>query len=57
LKRVDQFLNKPLSAALEVRNERDRVVLELDDLIVGQVDALKAKGMTSPYLKSLLWLG
>ena len=54
LKRVDQFLNKPLSVALEIRNKRARVVLELDDLIVGQVDALKAKGMTSPYLKSFV---
>ena len=29
-------------------------MLELDDLIVRQVDALKAKGLTSPYLKSFV---
>ena len=28
--------------------------MELDDLIVKQVEALKAKGLTSPYLKSFV---
>lgn len=30
------------------------MVLELDDLIVKQVEALKAKGQASPYLKSFV---
>ncbi|MBL8054230.1 MAG: hypothetical protein JNK03_12715 [Nitrospira sp.] len=54
LKRVDQFLKKPLQASLPVRQQRAKVVLELDDLIVKQVEALKAKGLTSPYLKSFV---
>ena len=54
LKRVDQFLEKPLQASLPVRQQRAKVVLELDDLIVKQVEALKAKGLTSPYLKSFV---
>jgi ParB family chromosome partitioning protein len=37
-----------------VRNERAGRVLELDDLVVKQVEALKAKGLTSPYLKSFV---
>ena len=53
-KRVDAFLKKPLRAAFEVRQPRARKVLNLDDLIVKQVDALKAKGLTSPYLKSFV---
>lgn len=54
LKRVDEFLQKPLHATLNIRQQRAKTVLELDDLIVRQVDALKAKGLTSPYLKSFV---
>ena len=54
LKRVDEFLKKPMSAAIELRRERARTVLALDDEIVKQVEALKAKGLTSPYLKSFV---
>jgi ParB family chromosome partitioning protein len=54
LKRVDEFLQKPLPAALNLRQQRAKTVLALDDLIVKQVEALKAKGLTSPYLKSFV---
>jgi ParB family chromosome partitioning protein len=54
LKRVEEFLKTPLRTALESRLERARKVLELDDAILKQVDALKAKGLTSPYLKSFV---
>lgn len=54
LKRVDEFLQQPLRTALSVREQRAKTVLELDDLIVKQVEALKAKGLTSPYLKSFV---
>ena len=54
LKRVEQFLAKPLQSAMVVRQERSKTVLELDDLVVKQVEALKAKGLTSPYLKSFV---
>lgn len=54
LKRVEVFLKDPLSEALPVRQERARVLLALDDEIVKQVEALKAKGLTSPYLKSFV---
>lgn len=54
LKRVDEFLQKPLHATLSIRQQRAKTVLELDDLIVKQVEALKAKGLTSPYLKSFV---
>ncbi len=54
LKRVEEFLKQPLQAALSVRQERAKTVLALDDLIVKQVEALKAKGLTSPYLKSFV---
>ena len=54
LKRVDEFLKKPLHAAIELRRERAKTLLALDDRIVEQVEALKAKGLTSPYLKSFV---
>lgn len=54
LKRVEQFFTKPLRASMDVRQERAKTVLALDDLVVKQVEALKAKGLTSPYLKSFV---
>src|SRR5712691_3266274 len=54
LKRVDQFLKGHLRTALETRQKRAKTVLALDDQIVEQVEALKAKGLTSPYLKSFV---
>jgi ParB family chromosome partitioning protein len=54
LKRVEEFLKQPLRVALEVRQKRAKTVLALDDVVVQQVEALKARGMTSPYLKSFV---
>ena len=54
LKRVEEFLKEPVRSALELRRERARTVLALDDEVVKQVEALKAKGLTSPYLKSFV---
>jgi len=54
LRRADEFLKKPLQAALGIRQERAKTVMELDDLVVEKVEALKAKGLTSPYLKSFV---
>jgi ParB family chromosome partitioning protein len=54
LKRVEAFLKNPLRAAIELRRERAKTMLALDDQIIKQVEALKAKGLTSPYLKSFV---
>ena len=54
LKRVDAFLKKPLQVAMSMRRERAKTLLTLDDQIVEQVEALKAKGLTSPYLKRFM---
>jgi ParB family chromosome partitioning protein len=54
LKRVDEFLQKPLQVTLNIRGQRAKTLLELDDVIVKQVEALKDKGLTSPYLKSFV---
>jgi ParB family chromosome partitioning protein len=54
LRRADEFLKKPLAAALPIRRERAETVLKLDDLVIEKVEALKTKGLTSPYLKSFV---
>src|SRR4029079_8201363 len=43
-----------MRTAIELRQARTKTVLELDDQNIQQVEALKAKGLTSPYLKSFV---
>ena len=54
LKRVEEFVKTPLQVALDLRRERAKTLLKLDDQIIIHVQALKAKGLTSPYLKSFV---
>ena len=54
LRRSDQFIKKTLKAALPIRRERARTLMALDAAVIEKVDALKAKGLTSPYLKSFV---
>jgi ParB family chromosome partitioning protein len=51
LRRIDEFLDKPLSKAVAERERRARLVLAVDDRVTTIVDKLKARGMTSPYLR------
>jgi ParB family chromosome partitioning protein len=51
LRRVDAFLERPMAEALAERERRGRKVLKLDDAVSRAVDKLKARGLTSPYLK------
>jgi ParB family chromosome partitioning protein len=54
LRRSDEFIKKSLKAALALRRERARGLMDLDKAVVERVEALKAKGLTSPYLKSFV---
>jgi ParB family transcriptional regulator, chromosome partitioning protein len=54
LKRVEGFLDDRLSKALAVREERSKLLLDLDDAVVAAVNALKERGLTSPYLKAFV---
>jgi len=54
LRRVDQFFKKPIREAMNARQERARAVLQLDEAVSKHVEALKARGLTSPYLKSFV---
>src|SRR5215204_2846470 len=51
LRRVDAFLDEPISKAVKERERRGKKILKLDDAVSAAVEKLKAKGLTSPYLK------
>ena len=51
LRRVDEFLDQPIARALKERERCGRKILKLDDAVSVAVEKLKAKGLTSPYLK------
>ncbi len=51
LRRIDEFLDTPLPRAVAERERRARLVLAIDDRVTTIVDKLKARGMTSPYLR------
>ena len=54
LRRSDQFLKKSLVSAIEIRRARAKALMDLDKTVIEKVEALKAKGLTSPYLKSFV---
>ena len=51
LRRVDAFLDEPIAKAVKERERRGRKILRLDDAVSAAVEKLKARGLTSPYLK------
>jgi ParB family chromosome partitioning protein len=54
LRRIDEFLDEPMARALKERERRGDKILALDDAVGKIVDALKKKGLTSPYLKAFV---
>jgi len=54
LKRCDQFIKRSLHDALAGRQARAGAVLALDEQVSRHVEVLKAKGLTSPYLRSFV---
>jgi ParB family chromosome partitioning protein len=54
LKRIDAFVDRPLREALKERQRRGRAVLKVDDAVTAIVDKLKARGLTSPYLRAFV---
>jgi ParB family chromosome partitioning protein len=51
LRRIDDFLETPMAQSLKERQRRAARILKLDDAVNKVVAALKARGLTSPYLK------
>jgi ParB family chromosome partitioning protein len=54
LRRIDSFMEKPLRAALAVREERAARVGEADALVKGIVDQLKRRGVNHPFVKNFV---
>ncbi|HSN14496.1 MAG TPA: ParB/RepB/Spo0J family partition protein [Anaeromyxobacteraceae bacterium] len=54
LKKIDGFLDRPLSKALAERERRAGLLLELDDAVNEAVARLKERGFDSPYLKAFV---
>ncbi len=54
LRRMDEFMDVPLARALKTREARAEKVLALDDRVIDVVNRLKARGLTSPYLKAFV---
>ena len=54
LRRIDGFIDQPLSKSLETRAKRAEQLLELDTAVAAAVKSLKEKGFDSPYLKNFV---
>lgn len=54
LKRVEAFLDQPLGETIPLREARAQKLLALDEAVAEAVQALKAKGLESPYLKAFV---
>lgn len=54
LRRIDDFLDKPIAKALVERERRAKLVLAIDDRVTDIVEKLKARGLTSPYLRAFV---
>ncbi|HET9957338.1 MAG TPA: ParB N-terminal domain-containing protein [Polyangiaceae bacterium] len=54
LRKVDSWIAAPLPSAAEERERRAALVVELDEAVNEAVARLKAKGLTSPYLKNFV---
>ena len=54
LQRTEEFLDIDLADAVAVREERAEALFRLDAAVAGAVEALKARGFESPYLKNFV---
>jgi ParB family chromosome partitioning protein len=54
VKRCEGFLDLPLDQALELRQSRAKLLLEVDEAVAAAVKGLKERGFDSPYLKAFV---
>jgi ParB family chromosome partitioning protein len=52
VRRLEHFLDEPLKKGVGIREARADRLLAFDDAVTEVVEALKQKGLTSPYLKN-----
>ena len=51
LRRIEHFLDEPVNRALRERERRAGTLLAVDDDVSAIIEKLKARGLTSPYLR------
>jgi ParB family chromosome partitioning protein len=54
LRKSDEWIGRPLTAALPIRERRAEALLALDDAVGVIVDRLKKRGFQSPYLRAFV---
>jgi ParB family chromosome partitioning protein len=54
LKRVEAFLQVPMAEALRTRESRAKTLLDLDARVGEKIEALKTRGLVSPYLRNFV---
>jgi ParB family chromosome partitioning protein len=54
LKRVEAFMEDSMAESLRTREERAQALLDLDAKVTEKVEALKARGLTSPYMRNFV---
>lgn len=54
LVRVEAFLEEPLGKCLKIRDQRATALLALDERVTAIIDALKQRGLQSPYLRAFV---
>jgi ParB family chromosome partitioning protein len=54
LRRIEEFLDARVDAAVRERERRAAKLLAADDDISAIIEKLKARGLTSPYLRSFV---
>ncbi|HVR62347.1 MAG TPA: ParB N-terminal domain-containing protein [Polyangia bacterium] len=54
LRKVDAWIKGPMSGAIEERRARAALLLDFDEAVSAVVDALKKRGMQSPYLRNFV---
>jgi ParB family transcriptional regulator, chromosome partitioning protein len=54
LKRADEFFEEKLPKALEKREKRAALVMELEEAVAAAIKGLQAKGFQSPYLRAFV---
>lgn len=54
VRRCEAFLDVPLAEAIRLRQQRAALVLALDDVVGGVIEALQQRGLRSPYLRAFV---
>ena len=54
MRRLEEFTEEPLLAAIKDHEKRAGIVLDLDEKVAATVKKLKERGLVSPYLRAFV---